>query len=99
MTAKEYAAYKAAVEAFDARHPGLMNLSATGDPYFSWRRCDVCQRPEGGDRYDCTGWNEKTEEIEEYMACGDCVYFFEYGELDDATMLEIEKDQNSVNNH
>jgi hypothetical protein len=64
------------------------------EPHFSWRSCDCCQRPEGGDREFATGWNPTTQEVQEYSVCTDCAYYAEYGRLDDMTMLEIERSEN-----
>lgn len=98
MTKREYASYERRVAAFFAN--GLQNLSVKTDeerqecsePYFSWQRCDCCGSSLGGDRYDCDGWNATTEEIEEHSVCPDCVYYAEYGRLDDATMDEIDSE-------
>lgn len=95
MTRKEYAAYEAAVAEFFSH--GLHNLSAKSDengacePYFSWSPCSVCGQHLGGDRYDCDGYNGETGEVEEHdCVCGDCVYYAEYGRLDDMTMDSLE---------
>jgi hypothetical protein len=60
------------------------------EPFFSWRPCECCQRPLGGDREHATGWNPATRKIQEYDICIDCLYYAEYGRLDDMTMLELE---------
>lgn len=93
MTRAEYDTYVAYFNGFMARE-GLQNLSLRLDcqePYFSWGYCEVCGRPEGGDRYDCNGWSERDKEVKEFVACEDCVYFAEYGRLDDTTMQELEE--------
>lgn len=100
MNKREYTAYVDEFWDFMGRE-GLANLStlptADGDssePYFSWRPCECCGRPEGGDRYDCNGYIPVMGEIGgPYSVCTDCVYFAEYGQLDDMTMLEVEKSQ------
>jgi hypothetical protein len=107
MTAKEYAAYEANVARFFERE-GLDNLSTlptedddgepiedrTGEPYFSNRPCECCRRRWAGDRYDCNGYNPTTRKVQEpYAVCVDCVYYAEYGRLDDMTMLDVEKDR------
>ena len=61
------------------------------EPHFSWRRCDCCNRPLGGDREFATGYNPTTGQIQEYSICTDCVYYAEYHRLDDLTMMEVEK--------
>ena len=62
------------------------------EPSFSWRNCECCDRPLGGDRYIATGIIEDTdgEGLFEYSICSDCMYYIEYGRLDDMTMMEIE---------
>ena len=93
MFKTEYVEYEATVDAFFKRE-GLSNLSTAGDvePFFSWRACDCCNRPEGGDRYECNGYNPTTKKVQDgYTVCPDCVYYAEYGRLDDTTMMEVEK--------
>jgi hypothetical protein len=60
------------------------------EPSFSWRPCDCCHRPLGGNREFATGYNPTTKEVQEYEVCTDCAYYAEYGQLDDTTMMEIE---------
>ena len=98
MTKQEYADYQAAVAEFFSH--GLQNLSTKSDdngctePFFSWHSCQCCGTPLGGDRYECNGYNAVTKEIEEYdCICQDCVYYAEYGQLDDATMDGLEDDE------
>lgn len=59
-------------------------------PFFSWRACDCCGRNLGGDRYHATGWNDKLGEAFCYEVCQDCIYYAEYGRLDDMTMRNLE---------
>lgn len=94
MTKQEYAWYEAAVAKFFSH--GLHNLSTKSDdngicePFFSWRACQCCDSSQGGDRYECDGYNDTTKEVEEYdCICEDCVYYAEYGSLDDTTMSQI----------
>ena len=61
------------------------------EPSFSWRPCDCCNRPLGGERYHATGYQRGLDEIYEYEVCGDCIYYAEYGRLDDLTMLDVEQ--------
>lgn len=59
-----------------------------GEPHFSWRECELCNRPLGGDRYPAHGIIDG--EIVHFDVCTDCYYYIEYGRLDDMTMLDIE---------
>jgi hypothetical protein len=82
MNKKEYADYEANVAEFFSH--GLRNLSSKSESFFSWSPCDCCGGL-AGNRYECDGYNEKTKEVEEYSCiCEDCVYYAEYGRLDDA---------------
>ena len=71
---------------------GISNLAAIQDdngncePYFSWSTCDCCGGLPG-DRYDANGFNRATKEIHEFSVCADCIYYAEYGQLDDMTMM------------
>lgn len=90
MNAQEYADYEKEVEEF-LKKEGIENLTITGEePSFSWCHCDCCRSSLGGDRYNATTWNPTTNEVQEYSICSDCVYYAEYGELDDQIMMEIE---------
>ena len=60
------------------------------EPYFSNSTCDCCGA-EPGDREDATGYNPATRQVQRYSICLNCVYYAQYGWLDDATMAEIEK--------
>jgi len=93
-TKAEYEKYKKSVEGFFKRE-GISNLSQIQDkdgycePHFSGVPCECCGGMLGGDRYDCNSYNPKTKGIQEYTVCTDCVYYAEYGQLDDMTMSEI----------
>ena len=105
MTKEEYAEYELAVADFFERE-GINCLSSqptnpdkrddeeweyNPDPYFSWQPCDCCGRPLGGNREDMCGYNPTTKEVQrDYSICVDCVYYVEYGCLDDTTMDEID---------
>jgi hypothetical protein len=97
MTSEEYKAYQKKVAAF-FKDENIENLSADSDgdgtkpPYFSNISCDCCGSASGGDRYDCTGYNRKENEVQEYEVCPDCLYYAEYGQLDDMTMMSIEEE-------
>ena len=88
MTKQEYADYEAAVKAFFEKE-GINCLSTDGEAYFSWRHCDCCSRPLGGNRYNAKGYNPTTKEIYEYSVCTECAYYVEYGQLDDMTMMDL----------
>lgn len=94
-TKEKYENYQKKVADFFERE-GINNLSTKSEdedghePYFSWRSCECCQTTLGGDRYDCTGYHPKQKEIYEYSVCSDCLYYAEYGQLDDQSMIDIE---------
>ena len=60
------------------------------EPYFSWSSCECCGSSLGGDRYHANGINKYTHEVNCYEICPDCLYYAEYGQLDDMTMMKIE---------
>lgn len=105
MKRQEYENYEKAVKDFFDRE-GINNLTTACseetpvcsgcneqqdlDPFFSWRACECCGRNLGGNRYHANGYNPTTKEIYCFDVCTDCLYYAEYGQLDDMTMLEIE---------
>jgi len=94
MTKQEYDAYVQAVNNFfDTEGINCLtpvnNTYHNSEPYFSSRDCECCKRSLAGDRYDCEGYSPERSGIYEYSVCADCVYFAEYGQLDDMTMLDI----------
>lgn len=103
MNKQEYAAYESWVRQFMERE-GLANLTTistedgeNAEPYFSWWPCECCRRSLGGDRYGCNGYIPATGEVStEFSICPDCMYYAEYGRLDDQTMLSIEQDAASA---
>jgi hypothetical protein len=86
-TKQDYAEYQKSVAKFIARE----NLSflSTGtdtkpedeggnpDPWFSWRPCECCGSPLGGNREYLFAWSGKTRV--QFEICEDCVYYLEYG--------------------
>ena len=67
-----------------------------GESWFSSSPCDICNRHLGGDRHPAHYIAPKNElhpnngtTIEHLSICVDCVYFMEYGQLDDMTMMEV----------
>jgi hypothetical protein len=96
-TAADYTEYEAIVADFFDRE-GIGNLSGCygeeceecgGEAHFSWSPCDCCNRDLGGDRYHATGWAPVEQAVQTYRVCADCLYYAEYGVLDDQTMLDI----------
>lgn len=59
------------------------------EPWFSWRPCDCCKSTLGGMREYLFGCLKGTSEQVHFEICEDCVYYIEYGKLDDATMLRV----------
>lgn len=101
MTHAEYVQYEESFKSFMERE-GITNLSMISapegeatEPYFSWRPCDCCNRALGGNRMDCNGYNPTTKGVQDYSICEDCVYYAEYGHLDDTTMLDVEESKNN----
>ncbi len=98
MTKQEYSDYEQAAAAFFAQE-GIQNLSTVADedgdtePSFSWRSCDCCGSGLWGDRYDANGWNPTEKQVQEYSVCQDCIYYAEYGQLDDMTMLDVRRSE------
>jgi hypothetical protein len=90
MDANEYREYRARVADFRDREniKFFAPFEQQLEPYFSWHNCECCKRPLGGNRED---YIADTGLV--YSICDDCVYYNEYGRLDDMTMLEIEKEQ------
>jgi len=54
------------------------------EPGFSWASCNVCGSGLGGNRYPVHALHK--DEILHLEACDDCVYYLNYGRLDDQTM-------------
>lgn len=61
---------------------------------FSAEPCDCCGTHLAGKRYICNGYNPTINQIQyDYRICPDCLYFAEYGQLDDMAMMEIENSE------
>jgi len=99
MNKQEYKEYEASVASFHKDHEEYFEqkmffLSPKSDrdgilePHFSWRQCECCKSLLGGDRYRME--TLVGSEIFEYEFCVDCLYYNEYGRLDDMTMLDME---------
>ena len=97
MTKHEYKDYQDSVNRFFTIQ-GIGHLSqiydSDGDcePFFSSIPCECCNRHLGGDRYDCNSYNSATKEILDFTVCTDCVYYAEYGQLDDSIMSDLEEE-------
>lgn len=95
-TQNDYERYEKSVKRF-FESTGLSNLSLVDnesepEPEFSHHYCECCHRSLGGDRYICHGYIPREKEISaEYSICVDCYYYAEYGQLDDMTMMDIDK--------
>ncbi len=91
MTADEYRDYQFR---FARGMEGLSSLSAHGELFLSALPCDICYRPLGGYRRNCSALmssadpEETDGEITEVEACQDCLFFHANGQLDDGQMLE-----------
>lgn len=59
---------------------------------FSWQSCEICGSGLGGDRHPVHAVAADGS-ILHFDACIDCVYYMEYGRLDDMTMLDMEKEE------
>jgi hypothetical protein len=101
MTSKEYDDYVWRFNDFMEKE-GLDNLSPETDEEseewiescFSHYPCECCRRCWAGSRVQCNGYNLTTKEVQGgYQICHDCVYFATYGNLDDMTIMEVEKDR------
>jgi hypothetical protein len=93
-TKADYDEYVSDCEAFFKANgiEGGFSVEEDSEPYFSWTRCDCCDRNLGGDRYDVTSYSQRDKEVYEFSVCTDCYYYAEYGRLDDQTMLDIGED-------
>lgn len=59
------------------------------DPWFSWRPCEICGQ-EAGNREP---WHALSDgELVHGSCCEDCIYYLAFGQLDDTTMMQIEKE-------
>lgn len=65
---------------------------SANEPHFSWSACELCGSSLGGDRYPAHAYDtrEGRDLIVHFDVCVDCMYYLEYGCLDDRTMADIE---------
>jgi hypothetical protein len=98
MTKQEYADYEKSVAEFIAGQE--ISFLSTGtdngseedngnvDPWFSRLPCECCQSPLAGMREYLFARDLHGDHIQ-FEICEDCVYYLDYGRLDDSTMQEI----------
>lgn len=60
------------------------------EPSFSWSECDACGSTLGGNRHPAHG-RDSNGDILHLSICEDCLYYLNYGQLDDMTMMEMEE--------
>ena len=94
-TKEDYAEYEERIQFFLV-HEGIDTHSQiydedgdSLDPSFSCQPCECCNRPLGGDRYKIRAGSINGNMFD-YDICVDCLYYLEYGTLDDMTMLNLE---------
>lgn len=87
MTRAEYRDYQ---DRFAAGMAGFDYLVGISNTFWSWSMCELCCRPDGGQREDAIAVNVATGERLRLAVCEDCIYYAEYGRLDDSTMMEID---------
>jgi hypothetical protein len=87
-TQSEYLAYQKRVAEFQRTY-ALSHLSTGDQNHFSWQACECCGDADGGDRYNLYAHQQGNSESVTFSICSDCVYYINYGRLDDATMLAI----------
>jgi hypothetical protein len=103
-TKADYQEYQESIAQFIARE-GLRFLStgtvdrlapdydpeaewAEGESWFSWSPCECCGSHLGGDREYLYARNA-ADELIQFTICEDCVYYVNYGRLDDQTMERV----------
>ncbi len=67
-------------------------IEVAGEPHFSWSSCDACGSSLGGDRHPAHGISAEFGRMH-LSVCTDCVYYLNYGCLDDETMDKIDADR------
>lgn len=60
------------------------------ETYISSCSCDCCGDTFQGEREFASGYNREKNSISTYSVCPDCIYYSEYGRLDDTRMAEID---------
>lgn len=69
--------------------PSDHDLDLASEAGFSWHACEACGSKLGGDRHPAHG-KDSNGKLIHLSVCTDCLYFLNYGQLDDSTMLEME---------
>lgn len=69
-------------------------VESSGESHFSWSACDACGGTQGGSRYPAHGFSAEHGRLH-LNVCTDCVYYLNYGRLDDETMDKINTDRPS----
>ncbi len=77
------------METGDEFDEAISNGEVFDEGGFSKHPCEVCGSPLGGNRSAIHAVNAEGGIIH-YNACDDCMYYVEYGRLDDTTMQEVE---------
>lgn len=92
---KDYQAYKAAV-AHSMKVNNLLSVHSDGEPHVSSSMCALCGDRQQGMREYANGLMKDSFEGRERIIavalgsiCEDCVYYAEYGRLDDRTMMRV----------
>lgn len=108
MTQEEYAAYEQTVAEFIRREEIDFLSTGTWDyehnpndarpenysdeSWFSHYPCECCGTGLGGQREYLYATHQSGMRLQ-YSICSDCVYYLNYGRLDDMTMMEIRHTQ------
>lgn len=58
---------------------------------FSWSSCEACGSTLGGSRYPAHG-RDKNGDLLHFEVCEDCLMYLNYGQLDDMSMMEMERE-------
>lgn len=90
MTREQYDVFCQAYDNFMERNGFDLLSTDTDSGFFSWHPCECCGSKMGGTRYWATGVNLKRKLREVYRICSNCVYYNEYGRLDDLTTMFVE---------
>lgn len=107
--AYDYEQYEAAVAKF-FHDEGLIHAStgtadlaagedseSGGEPWFSWKPCECCKSHLGGNREYLYGFDSNNE-FKQFQICEDCVYYINYGMLDDQTMMRVDESKKNPMN-